>query len=550
VEGLLTRVERIAESSDGMSGDALVALESLLSGLEELRVLDTELRVQNENLRGARAELEEEHARYVELFELAPDAYVVSDGVGRILEVNASAGTLFGRRAQYLIGKPLASLLALDSRIPFRTACSRLEAGAAPEALELRLATRSGRTSAVLVEATAGVSRRRDGAFVLRWILRDVTAQRQASAEVRLLAEELEARVAERTQELEETNEQLAAEQERASADRARLARLLERLPEAVITVSAAHEIVFANAAATALLGQQAQTGGRLPGEWYGLDLEALVGELARPRAEGVDVSVTSADGDRVYRVLGVPAEPPEGPVLVIVDASARARIERAQREFVTNAAHELLTPLTAIASAIEVLYSGAKDSPEERDLFLSHIDAQTHRLTRLSRALLVLARAQTQQEPPRVEVVPLEPLLRAAADAAPISEAVALELECQPRLAAVVNRDLTEQVVWNLLSNAARYTSQGRIRVTAHAYDGVVVVEIADTGPGMAPDVRERVTERFFSASEDGRGFGLGLAIAMQAVEALGGRLDIDSAVGVGTTARVTLPAAELVDP
>ena len=86
-------------------------------------------------------------------------------------------------------------------------------------------------------------------------------------------------------------------------------------------------------------------------------------------------------------------------------------RQESPEEQFVTNAAHELQSPLTAIVSAIEVLQAGAKDTPQ-RDIFLDHIEQAAARLVRLTRALLVLSRAQTLTEAPKTELVALEPLL------------------------------------------------------------------------------------------------------------------------------------------
>src|SRR5205085_2338664 len=93
-------------------------------------------------------------------------------------------------------------------------------------------------------------------------------------------------------------------------------------------------------------------------------------------------------------------------------DATARDRRATAQREFVSNAAHELLTPLTGIVGAAHVLESGGKIVPETRDRFIAHIARECDRLARIARALLVLARARSGEEPPRPEIVSLRPLI------------------------------------------------------------------------------------------------------------------------------------------
>jgi two-component system, OmpR family, sensor kinase len=93
-------------------------------------------------------------------------------------------------------------------------------------------------------------------------------------------------------------------------------------------------------------------------------------------------------------------------------------------------------------------------------------------------------------------------------------------------------------------VQNAANHTERGSIEVSATARDGSIQVEVADTGPGIAPEERARVFDRFYrGGGRSSEGFGLGLAIVRQAVRAMNGVVEIESAPGVGTRARVTLP-------
>ena len=172
----------------------------------------------------------------------------------------------------------------------------------------------------------------------------------------------------------------------------------------------------------------------------------------------------------------------------MIADVSSTRRRERAEREFVANAAHQLRTPVSAIASAIEVLQGGAKEVPEARDRFLAHLDRQCNRLVRLTRALLLLARAQALSEPPAVELVPLCPLLEGIARrAARRAPAWASASTCPLELAALTNRDLLEQALGNLAENAAKFTSEGEIVLSrrAAATDEAIRIVVSDTGPG-----------------------------------------------------------------
>jgi signal transduction histidine kinase/HAMP domain-containing protein len=334
------------------------------------------------------------------------------------------------------------------------------------------------------------------------------------------------------------------------ASDRDRLGQLLERLRDGVVTVDRDLHVEFANGAARRALGISELDGPTvLPDPWEELDLQALASGLFRDHAQIAQARVTPT-GEETYDVVGIPAgDVGESAVLVVRDVSEQERRERAEREFVTNAAHELRTPLAAISSAVEVLQSGAKEIPDDRDRFLDHIEREAHRLGRLARALLVLARAQTNQEQPRREPVPLKPILDDVSAGLQVGENVSVEVSCPPELAALSDPDLVEQTIVNLAANAAKHTEAGTISLAAREGHGSrVVIEIRDTGSGIPSREQERVFDRFFRGDDagEGEGFGLGLAIVRQSVRALGGKVSIRSRAGVGTTVEVMLPSAE----
>jgi len=255
---------------------------------------------------------------------------------------------------------------------------------------------------------------------------------------------------------------------------------------------------------------------------------------------------VLSPDGERVFVVSGIPTARADATLVVVHDVLERERRRRAEREFVANAAHELRTPLAGIASAVERLQAGAREVPEKRDRYIGHIERESARLNRLASSLLVLARAQTREEEPRREVLVLRELLEDLVGDLELNPGVELVLDCRPELIAWSNADLLEHALVNLASNAARHTEAGRIRLSAQLDDGgFVTLEVNDTGAGIAADQLNRVFDRFYrgSGGEGRAGFGLGLAIAKEAVRALGGTIEIDSVCGVGTTVRIVLP-------
>jgi PAS domain S-box-containing protein len=356
--------------------------------------------------------------------------------------------------------------------------------------------------------------------------------------------------------------DEVSAEQKAAALDedRARLAAIVENMPAALIIVDLDGNIQLANERALKILGVDGEIPQREPQEW---DVRTLEGRRYRPdelpltrslrTGEVVTnerLTLVAMDGSRIF------VDASSAPVLdstgqsigalsLFQDVTEQERLERAGREFVTNAAHELQSPLAAIVSAIEVLQSGAKDS-DERDVFLGHIERESARLARLARALLVLARAQIGFEAARDEIVPVQQLLTETVARLRVVPGVEVEVDCGREVAVVTNRELLEQAVANLAENAAKHTSAGRIVLGAAEREGGVEITVTDTGSGIAAAERSRVFDRFHRGPvEKEAGFGLGLAIVGAATDALGGEVELQSSVGAGTVVRLWLPNA-----
>jgi signal transduction histidine kinase len=313
----------------------------------------------------------------------------------------------------------------------------------------------------------------------------------------------------------------------------------VEALPVAVVVVESGGMVALANGRARALL----EVG---PGDLAPAYLRRLVDVVGSHDVMRETLVVSVADGATV--VAEVRAAPiAGGTVCTIEDLTERAQRERADREFITNAAHQLRTPITAIATAIEVLQAGAKAMPEERDRFLGHIERQTERLVRLVRAMLALSRAERGDIGPTLGLVPLQPVLAGLVEELPEERAVAVEVECPPTAAVVADEALLSEALANLIGNALDHTDSGVLRIVVHqdGHPPVVTIEIADSGPGIAPAELQRVFERFHRGTAAGGGAGLGLPIAKAAIEAQGGTLELESTPGTGTTARVRLPGA-----
>jgi two-component system, OmpR family, sensor histidine kinase VicK len=345
---------------------------------------------------------------------------------------------------------------------------------------------------------------------------------------------------------IEQMRGQLSGLFDTLSEDRARLERLLDRLEEAVIVVDPSLRIEFANGSARNILGSETlHDTGRSP---FGANGEQALREFALRlfrEADSGHLRLTT-DDDRTFIVSGIsPSHGSESAIVVLLDESQRERTERAQRNFATNAAHELRTPLASIVTATEMLQTGAKDDPAVRDEFLELIDRESNRLTRLTRALLVLARAEAHEEAPQSARIELRGLLDEVASGLSPSSGVEIRVECDSGVAAAGDRDLLEQALTNLATNALRSTTSGEVVLAARAVaDGRVAIEVVDTGTGMSVGTQARAFDRFYRSDRADGGFGLGLSIARESVRALGGEIEIESTPEVGTTVRITLLA------
>jgi PAS domain S-box-containing protein len=510
----------------------VVRLNALLGQLGERDVdvdlLARELEDAIADIRATRSHLVARASRIEKALaaDRAPDAYLVTDRSGTILESNRAASELLGRTGRSLEGEPLRVFVAERDQ-PLLSAELIAVAREPLAQFELTLDSPAGERY-VVVRALA-----EDGPpSLIRWLLRDITARRHAENEVLSLNAELELRIAERTRELADTN--------------ARLWTVLQQLPDGVLILDGVGELQVANHRAEELLGRTADgLAGALDGMRAAADWP-LTEVLETGKSVRLDrFELRRSDGSSVLELDVVPVRSDDGIIAVLVvfrDVTDRERRERTERDFVTNAAHELQTPIAAIASAIEVLQAGAKDRREDRDRFLVHIEGAAERLGKLTRALLVLARAQNRIEQPRSEVIAVEPLLHSVAGSI---TARSVEVRCAPDIAVIANRALLEQALASLGENAVKYTT-GHVLLTGERVNGRISIEVVDRGPGIDAEHRPHVFDRFYRAGDDTEGFGLGLAIVREAVDAIGGELELDSGAD-GTRVSIALPGARV---
>jgi signal transduction histidine kinase len=319
--------------------------------------------------------------------------------------------------------------------------------------------------------------------------------------------------------------------------ERDRLSAILEGLGEAVMVVQPDGEVRFSNAAAADLIGED------------GRAIEPLLPWLRRASRRTVAEHDALRVEERVYS-LNARQLPAEGAVLAVVrDRTEELRREVAERDFVSNAAHELRNPIAGISGAIEVLLAGAKDDPEAREHFLARLSEDAERISRLTESLLTLARMEAVGEG-GTEALDVAIVIEEAAEVVEAPGGIGVEFDVGSDLVGQGDRVLLRQVLIGLLTNAFKNTPPpGKVTIRGRRGDeGEVTVEIEDTGSGIAPEEVSRIFERFYrgSGSLEQEGFGLGLSIARRMVDVMGGEIGVESVEGQGATFWVRLRTAQ----
>jgi two-component system OmpR family sensor kinase len=227
-----------------------------------------------------------------------------------------------------------------------------------------------------------------------------------------------------------------------------------------------------------------------------------------------------------------------------------RSASEARLRRFISDASHELRTPIAAVSAYAELFDRGARDRPDDLERSMTGIQRETRRMGLLVGDLLLLARLD-QGRPLGVAPVDLTALAGEAVDAAHAMEPGRPLMLAAPAIVRVEgDGERLRQVLDNLLANVRAHTPPGAAAVVRVRQDGdAAVLEVADSGTGLSEEQMAHVFERFYrgdaSRSRDHGGAGLGLAIVAAIVAAHGGAVEVESASGAGTTFRVRLPPA-----
>ncbi len=234
----------------------------------------------------------------------------------------------------------------------------------------------------------------------------------------------------------------------------------------------------------------------------------------------------------------------------LVQDVTAEVEVERLKDDFVARVSHEFRTPLTTIQGTSAILLNHWEQFDREtRHELLSQVLDQSQRLGRLLEHLLRLASVQAGTLAVESEPILPRPLIQSLVKrVAEDYSGHRFSVDHIDGLPPVVGDEVhLEQVLWNLLDNAGKYTPPGTpVTVSGYVHGREVLLAVRDEGPGIAPEEQARIFERFSRPGRASAGAGLGLYLARQLVEAMGGRIWVESELNEGSTFFVSLPMAD----
>lgn len=341
------------------------------------------------------------------------------------------------------------------------------------------------------------------------------------------------------------------------SSEKSKMETIFNYMTDGLIAFNLKGEVIHTNPASRRLLGAELPFATfREYAEKYGFKYS--IGDviyLQSQKTREINVNVDDRIIKVYFAVFTDEAKKPEGIIAVLQDITEQQQLENMRKEFVANVSHELRTPITSIKSYAETLLDGALDDREASEKFLNVINSEADRMTRLVRDLLQLSRIENQQMQWFFEWITFEELVKSAVERMELeAEAKKQTLQCHvlgdiPEIEADYGR--IEQVVFNLIGNAIKYTPEGgTISVYVGRMYNEVYMKVSDTGIGIPENDLPRIFERFYrvdkARSREMGGTGLGLSIAKEIVEAHSGNISINSKKGEGTDVTVRLPIAQ----
>ena len=300
------------------------------------------------------------------------------------------------------------------------------------------------------------------------------------------------------------------------------------------------------------------------PVEFQFITDESLEGESLGPNFRGLRIAFDTAEIEALSKdwrfqpvfyilaLLLVLSVTLFGAYLLLRDVRREVRMAEMRSQFVSSVSHELKTPLTAIRMFAETLRLGRSKSQKAQEEYLDTIVSESQRLTRLLNNVLDFSKIEEGKRIYRPEPASLSEILQTSARAMeyPLNQqGFKLHVHAEEGLPEVrVDRDAIEQAVLNLLHNAMKYSGGSRdIELRLRKKDNYALIQVIDRGVGIDPKEKERIFEKFYrvSSEENKRlpGTGLGLTLVSHIVQTHGGRIEVESEPGKGSTFSIYLP-------
>nr|WP_290226168.1 ATP-binding protein [Trichocoleus desertorum] len=565
--------------------DHLLTHEQLLTALEELQVAEEELQQQNEALQISRNLLDEERRRYQELFEFAPDSYIVTDANGQIQEANQAAIALLNLPKEFLIGKPLVIFVDELERRSFRFKLLQLRQEYGPQELEMRLQPR--KAPSLDMSVTVALVRDSQGKVIaLRWQLRDVTARKEAERQIKKLNAELMQRS------LFEATLKRIQDKVRESLDESQILQTVVRELTFALHLLSCDTAVYDLKRETSTIRYQYTASGVVMPSAAGqvVTMAAFpegysrlqrgqtfqfcevtahparnrVAILACPIAdhEGVIGDLWCfSEGERAFQEAEIYLVQQVASQCAIAIRQARlyqtaqaqvkelAKLNLLKDDFLSTVSHELRTPLTNIRMASQLLQTAT--TPEQREKYLKILQKECDREAALINDLLDLQRLESNLYnnfvPEAIDLSTWLPNLIASLQLKAKAHQQSLQLDLPASLPVfVVDQGSLERLLIELLHNAHKYTAaDGEIILQVRATDAMtsfIVRNQAEISPEQLPRIFEKFYRIPYGDPWRQGGTGLGLSLVKGLVEQLQGTLEVESGGG-WTTFTVQLP-------
>jgi PAS domain S-box-containing protein len=353
--------------------------------------------------------------------------------------------------------------------------------------------------------------------------------------------------------------EAAAAAADAAAAERERAVHVLEAVGDGIFLVDEEGVVRFWNRAAELVTGIPRRDAldrrvEELAAEWPAIEtsVQAATAE-ERPRPVTLPIELNG----RELWLSFVAVRMADGVVYAFRDLTPERQLEESKSEFIATVSHELRTPMTAVLGAANTLLrTDVELEPETRHQLLEMISTQAARLAHVTESVLLAGRLDRDEVKLERTVVDVESVVRdtVAALEPTLPEGTTVEQRLGPAGTASGDADRLQQVLLNLVDNAVKYAgNRATVLVSTVRAGDRVQIAVADDGPGIPPEDRDRIFEKFYRGDPSLRlapgGTGLGLYICRELVERMGGRITVRSEPGTGSTFAVELVAAHISD-